>query len=196
LTVSELRSILTDDVLQAAESLVGAELLRGGLRAQIVETEAYRGEDDPACHAFRGPTPRNQIMFGEPGIAYVYFNYGVHWMLNVCCHEPGRAAAILIRAAEPLQGLEEMRGRRDRTRVEELLSGPGKLACAFGITGQDNGLNLLDESSPLRLIPRIAVPRVLSAPRIGIAQGKRHDLPWRFLDAERLKWASRPRPSS
>ena len=161
------------------------------MRARIVEAESYRAEDDPASHAYRGETPRNRIMYGEVGIAYVYFNYGVHWMLNVIAHEPGRAAGILIRAAEPLQGLEAMRANRGPVKDRELLSGPGKLAQAFGITGADNGLDLLDESSSLRLYPREGDVRIVATPRIGIAEGKGHELPWRFIDADRLEWCSR-----
>ncbi len=194
MTDSELLELLRIDVLEGAKALLGAELRRGDLRARIVETEAYRAEDDPACHAYRSRTARNEVMFGEPGFAYVYFNYGVHWMLNVCAHEPGRAAAVLVRAGRPLEGLDEMRDHRGPVNDRNLLSGPGKLAKAFGITGSDNGLNLLDPSSPLRIVPRTMSVHVVAGPRIGIAEGKGHELPWRFLDADALEWVSRPQP--
>jgi DNA-3-methyladenine glycosylase len=160
------------------------------LQARIVEVEAYRS-DDPACHAFNGRTPRTEVMFGPSGTAYVYFNYGVHWMLNVVCHEPGDPAAVLIRAAKPLAGLDEMRARRGVTKDRDLLSGPGKLAKAFGITGADNGLDLFGFSD-LRLLPaEESVTNVVASPRVGIAEGKWHDVPWRFMDGDALEWASR-----
>lgn len=191
MTDLELRAILDRDVLEAGPALLGSVLVRGGMKARIVETEAYRAEDDPASHAYRGETRRNRVMFGRAGIAYVYFNYGVHWMLNVCAHEHGRAAAVLIRAAEPLEGLEEMRTNRNRVPDHGLLSGPGKLAKAFGITGEDNGIDLFDPASSLRLLARDGEVRVLATTRVGITRGKGDELPWRYLDADRLIWCSR-----
>ncbi len=134
-------------------------------------------------------------MFGPSGHAYVYFNYGVHWMLNVTAHAEGFAAAVLIRAAKPVQGQELMGMRRPKARVErDLLSGPGKLAAAFALTGAQNGLDLLSESSALRLEPGALVHRIVSGPRIGLTPGKGDNLPWRFADAESLDWVSRPFP--
>jgi DNA-3-methyladenine glycosylase len=196
LTPLELRALLDEDVLVAAEALIGAQLVKGEMRAQIVEAEAYRGSDDPASHAFRGPTPRNRVMYQGSGLAYVYFNYGVHWMLNVSIYQTGRPGGVLIRAAEPIAGLDQMSLNRPSERPEDLLSGPGKLTKAFGITGADNFIDLLDPSAPLHILPRSESPRIITGPRIGIAEGKGHLLPWRFLDADRLKWASKPRPSS
>jgi DNA-3-methyladenine glycosylase len=193
-TSEELRDLLRRDVVAAAPALLGAILVRGELRARIVETEAYRA-DDPACHAYRKTTMRNMVLFGEPGRAYVYLNYGMHWMLNVSAHESGEAAGILIRAAEPLEGLEQMRANRGGVPDQELLSGPGKLAKAFGITRDENDLDLLSVESHLRILPSPSpVGRVLAGPRIGIAEGKGHEIPWRFMDAERLAWVSKPRP--
>lgn len=189
----DLLNILRADVVEGAKALLGSTLVRGELRAQIVEVEAYRASDDPASHAFRGLTPRNQVMFGEPGLAYVYFSYGVHWMLNVTAHTEGDAAAVLVRAAKPLAGIEIMRERRGVARDHDLLSGPGKLTQAFAITGKDNGLNLLDPSASLYLIPPTAAVSVLCGPRIGIAEGKGHETLWRFVDADLVAWASRPR---
>jgi DNA-3-methyladenine glycosylase len=192
LTREQLFQALEGDVLSACEALLGWHLVRGPRRARIVEVEAYRS-DDPGSHAFRGKTNRNQIMYGAPGRAYVYFNYGVHWMLNVTAHEEGDAAAILVRAAEPLEGRESMYEHRPRAvKDEELLSGPGKLAAAFEITGVDNGSNLLDPSSELRIEPGEPVSKVLSGMRVGLATGKGDELPWRFVDAEKLRWISRP----
>ena len=186
-----LSHVLGLNVLQAAEALVGSTLVRGGRKARIVETEAYRAEDDPACHAYRRRTARNETMWGAPGRAYVFLNYGMHWMLNVSAHEPGRAAAVLVRAAQPLEGLDEFREARPGVADLDLLRGPGKLCRAFGITRADDGTDLLDALSDLRLEPGDPTPLV-SGPRIGIAVGQ--DLPWRFADASRLQWVSKPVP--
>jgi DNA-3-methyladenine glycosylase len=192
-TLDEIAEALARDVLEAAPLLLGSVLVRGSRRARIVEVEAYRAEGDPGCHAHRGMTRRNQVMFDRPGLAYVYFNYGVHWMLNVVAHQPGSAAAILVRAAEPLEGLEEMKLLRPKARrIEDLLSGPGKLAAAFSITGEDNGLDLLSGDSPLRIEPGMTVERIVTGPRIGLAPGKGDELPWRYADAARLAFVSKP----
>lgn len=184
--------ILDADVLKGAKALLGWHLVRGSRRARIVEVEAYRS-DDPGCHAFRGRTPRNEVMFGPPGIAYVYFNYGVHWMLNVTAHSHGDPAAILVRAAEPLEGLEEMFARRPKAKKpEDLLSGPGKLAAAFDITSSDYGVNLLDHGSVLRLEPGAPPKRIKKGLRVGLAKGKGELLEWRFVDGDALRWLSEP----
>ena len=169
-------------------------MVRGEMRARIVETEAYRGSDDPACHAYRKTAMRNMVLFGPPGLAYVYFNYGMHWMLNVSAHPEGDAAGILIRAAEPLAGIELMRANRPNVPDRELLNGPGKLAKAFGITKEENGIDLLHPGSPLRIETAVPAPQIVTGPRVGIAEGKGHETPWRFMDADRLEWVSRPRP--
>ena len=190
----DLTALLSQDVLRASRALLGGTLVRGGRRARIVETEAYRAEDDPACHAYRRRTPRNETMWGHPGRAYVYLNYGMHWMLNVAAHEPGRAAAVLIRAAEPLAGLDEFREARPGVADRDLLNGPGKLCRAFGITRADDGVDLLDPRSDLRIeaADEDEEAPFVAGPRIGIAVGQ--DLPWRFADASRLAWVSRPVP--
>lgn len=180
---------LERDVVDAARGLLGWELSLGGLRARIVETEAYH-VDDPACHAFRGRTRRNDPLYGAPGTAYVYFTYGNHWMLNVVACPEGVAAAVLFRAAEPLAGIETFRERRVKAkRDEDLLNGPGKLAQAFGLDGTWNG-HLLLEVGGLRLEQGDMPASVLVGPRIGISQGL--ELPWRFVDGTRLRWVSRP----
>ncbi len=192
LSRKQLYDALDRDVLSACEAILGWHLVRGACRARIVEVEAYRS-DDPGSHAFRGMTKRNEVMFGVPGRAYVYFNYGVHWMLNVTAHAEGDAAAILVRAAEPLEGIDVMFARRPRARThQDLLSGPGKLAAAFAITGSDNGCDLLNEESELRLDPGGPVASILSGVRIGLAEGKGEDLPWRFADAKSQQWISKP----
>jgi DNA-3-methyladenine glycosylase len=189
-----LRRLLRHDVIHAAQALVGSILVRGNLKARIVETEAYRAEDDPACHAYRSRTIRNETMWGEPGHAYVYLNYGIHWMLNISCHEPGRAAAVLVRAAEPIEGLEEFRLARPGIADNDLLRGPGKLCKTFGITRADDGMDLLDPSSEMRLLAAEEEVPLVVGPRIGLAIGKGDDLPWRFADAARLPWVSKPVP--
>jgi DNA-3-methyladenine glycosylase len=188
------RQLFSLNVLQASASLIGAKLVRGGKIARIVEVEAYRAEDDPASHAYRGRTPRNATMWGEPGHAYIYLNYGVHWMLNISAHEPGRAAGVLIRAAEPLAGLEELRAARPGVSDHELLRGPGKLCKAFGITRADEGIDLFDPNSELRIEWTGEDVPLVSGPRIGLAKGKGDEFPWRFADATRLEWVSKPVP--
>lgn len=189
---------LRTDVLSAARLLLGWDLVMGDQRSRIVETEAYRTPDDPGCHAHRGMTPRNAVMFGLPGHAYVYFTYGNHWMLNVVAHGEQDAAAILIRAARPLEGLEEMRARRFRSqkdvRDRNLLSGPGKLCQAYGIDGSMNGWNLLGDGAALRLEPGVEVENVVVGTRIGLAIGCGEELPWRFCDGDNLDWISKPLP--
>ena len=143
-----------------------------GLRAaRIVEVEAYLGERDPASHAFRGPTPRTTVMFGRPGVAYVYLIYGNHHCMNVVAHAPGAAGAVLLRGAEPLLGL----GEEERT-----LAGPGRLGRAFALTTAHSGLDLV--RSPLHLrawqpVPDSAVSR---SARIGIAASRTSERRWRF----------------
>lgn len=189
-----LRELLERDLHGAARRLLGCVLVRGELRARIVEVEAYDAVGDPGCHAFRGQTPRNAPMFGPPGRAYVYFTYGSHWMLNVVAYPEGQAGAILIRAARPLAGIEAMRARRPLARRDQdLLSGPGKLAAAFGLDGTLNHLDLLNPGSELRIETGEPIREVLVGPRIGLAPGKGDDLPWRYIDAREEAWASRPR---
>lgn len=143
----------------------------------IVEVEAYIGEDDPACHACRGKTRRNETMYGPPGHAYVYFTYGNHWMLNAVTEPEGFPAALLIRAIEPLHGLPLMRKRRGPNKERTLTNGPGKLTKALGINGKDNGITLRG--------PRLLIggrrPRnltVATSGRIGVSEGG--EAPWRF----------------
>lgn len=191
---AQLLEALRASATQGARALLGWHLVLGELRARIVETEAYSGAGDPGCHAHRGLTPRNRAMFGPPGLAYVYFTYGNHWMLNVVAEADGSGGAVLLRAAEPIAGLEAMRARRPKARRDEdLLSGPGKLAAAYGIDQRSYGIDLLN-GEPLRLEPGRAPWSVAVGPRIGLAEGKGDDLPWRFADASSLRWVSRPHP--
>ena len=158
-----------------ARQLIGVTVLVGGVGGRIVETEAYDGED-PASHAYSGPTERNFAMFGPPAHAYVYRSYGIHWCLNFVCMEEGHGAGVLIRALEPVTGLDTMRERRG-TRDDWLLcSGPGKLCQALGVTRALNGASLA--AAPFELAPAPIGIEVVSGPRIGIS--KAVDVPWRF----------------
>lgn len=166
-----------------ARALIGATLYIDGVGGRIVETEAYDRED-PASHSFAGPTARNAAMFGPPGHAYVYRSYGIHWCLNVVCREAGHGAGVLIRALEPIAGLERMAERRGLARpgpVDSrlLCAGPGRLGQALGVTHALNGLAL--DAPPFAVsAPEPAMPEaaVLVGPRIGITRAA--DVPWRF----------------
>jgi DNA-3-methyladenine glycosylase len=171
-----------------ARDLVGTLLVRAdeGLCARIVEVEAYR-QDDPACHAHGGQTARNAPLFGAPGHAYVYFTYGMHWCMNTVTGAVGQGQGCLLRAAEPLEGLERMRARRPAARRDrELLRGPARLAQAFGLDGSWSGVDLCD-GGPLYLADDDARPPVEATPRTGVAVAA--DVPWRFV-VPGSPWAS------
>ncbi len=170
--------------LEVAAALLGKVLVhdtRDGITAGvIVEAEAYSGEDDPACHAAPGPTPRNAPLYGEPGIAYVYLNYGIHSLVNAVTEPAGHPAAVLIRALDPLEGLPLMHARRDTAGRAvpdvQLCRGPGNLTRALGITLRDNRRDLT--GGALRIEDRgVRVPGIAWGPRIGIRVGV--DRPWR-----------------
>ena len=158
-----------------ARELIGAVVLIDGVGGRIVETEAYDRED-PASHAFSGPTERNAAMFGPPAHAYVYRSYGIHWCLNFVCREEGHGAGVLIRAIEPLAGLDVMRERRDAEDITALCSGPGKLCQALDVTRAFNGRPLAQPPFRLEAAPP-GLP-IIAGPRIGIS--KAMDVPWRF----------------
>jgi DNA-3-methyladenine glycosylase len=176
------REFFARDPVVVARDLLGRVLFYrtpdGLVAGRIVETEAYRGERDPASHAFRGRTARNAVMFGPAGRAYVYFSYGMHYCLNVTAEIPGTAGAVLLRALEPLAGVDLMRMRGDHGPEARLLSGPGKIGRAFGLTLDDNGRDFT--RGPLGIAAgtppsqsQIAVSR-----RIGISRAV--DSPYRF----------------
>lgn len=165
------------DTAEVARDLIGCWLLHDGVGGPLVETEAYMGMDDPASHAFRGPTPRARIMFEEVGRAYVYFSYGNHFCMNVVAHPEGKAGAVLLRALEPRAGLETMAARRGR--ADLLASGPGRLCQALGINRDQNGVDLLE--GPLRLARGTERPPVAAGPRIGISKAR--EAPLRFTQA-------------
>ncbi len=180
------------DALQAAPALLGAVLVReldGRLLAgRIVETEAYL-PDDPASHSFRGRTARNAAMFGPAGRAYVYFTYGNHFCLNIVTGPEGRGEAVLVRALEPLDGLDVMAGLRGRSQLRDLLSGPGKLCQAMAIDRALDGHPL--DRPPLRLLTDGWEPgEVVTTVRVGIRHGA--DRPWRFYPMRSREWVSRP----
>ena len=158
-----------------ARQLIGVTVLVDGVGGRIVETEAYDRED-PASHAYSGPTERNASMFGPPAHAYVYRSYGIHWCLNFVCREAGHGAGVLIRALEPGAGLDAMRVRRDADDEWLLWSGPGKLCQALGVTRALNGMPL--SAPPFELLPAPRELPVVAGPRIGIS--KAVDVPWRF----------------
>jgi DNA-3-methyladenine glycosylase len=172
-----------------AQALIGALLLVDGVGGRIVETEAYDPED-PASHSFSGPTERNAVMFGPPGRVYVYRSYGIHWCLNFVCCPAGHGAGVLIRALEPVAGLETMYARRGLEAPRSLCSGPGRLTQALGVTRAHNGMRL--DAPPFELHPRSAPVTVVSGPRIGLT--KAIDVPWRFGLAG-SPFVSRPFPS-
>ena len=187
------RSFAERDPVLVAPELLGKLLRRGPLVARIVEVEAYRGASDAASHAFRGKTARNATMFGPAGHLYVYFTYGMHWCANVVCGPDGEAAAVLIRALAPLSGLGEMQAARPAARLpRDLCNGPAKLCQALGITGTDNGADLLAPAqgrsgsgragggAPVRLLDDGTPPprRPGRGTRIGIREAT--EKRWRF----------------
>jgi DNA-3-methyladenine glycosylase len=179
------RDFFDRSVHEVAPDLIGCTLAVGPTAGVIVETEAYDA-GDPACHAFGGLTPRNEVLFGPPGMAYVYLSYGIHSLLNAVAEPEGSAAAVLIRALEPTEGIELMRERRGRP--DELCSGPGKLTQALGVGLDLNGAAITE--SPFRILePAGERPAVVSGPRIGITKGA--ELPWRYCAAG-SRFASRP----
>jgi DNA-3-methyladenine glycosylase len=169
------RAFFGRSVHEVAPDLIGATLLVNGVGGIIVELEAYH-HTEPAAHSYRGPTPRNLVMFGPPGFAYVYRSYGIHWCINFVCEQEGSASAVLIRALQPTHGLASMRRRRGLHDERSLCSGPGKLTEGLGITDKHNGLPL--DAAPMALHARIGKVEVATGLRIGIA--KAVELPWRY----------------
>jgi DNA-3-methyladenine glycosylase len=165
-------------VHEVAPELIGVTLLVDGVGGRIVEVEAY-DQEDPASHAYRGRTPRNESMFGPAGHAYVYRSYGIHWCLNLVCEDEGVPSAALVRALEPTHGLGEMRKRRGLDDSRLLASGPGRLCQALGITREHDGLPL--DRPPFELRERAAPVEVLAGTRVGITRAT--ELPWRYAEA-------------
>jgi DNA-3-methyladenine glycosylase len=197
------RSFYGRDPLEVAPDLLNKVLVHEGRAARIVEVEAYRGRDDPGSHAFRGETPRTRVMFGPPGHLYVYFSYGMHWCANAVCGRDGEAGAVLLRAGDPLEGLEAMREARPAARRDrDLCSGPAKLCQALGLdrahdgadlTSADRGVTIVDDGTAPPGDPGVST-------RIGLSAGAEH--PWRWFvpddpNVSRHRRGGRPRvPSS
>jgi len=177
------RAFYARNTIDVATALLGCEIVSftGGIKTSgiIVETEAYIGTDDPACHAHRGLTKRNRVMFGIPGVLYVYFTYGNHFMLNIVTERDGYPAAALLRAIEPQYGIEEMSKRRGTTEMTHISSGPGKLAKALAVTTSDNGTDLTGKYIYLRG-PAKRKYEIMVSTRIGIGEGGSDKL-WRFF---------------
>lgn len=168
--------------VEVAPRLLNALLAVGGRVGRIVEVEAYAGSEDAASHAYRGVTPRTASMFGEAGTLYTYLSYGVHVCANVSTGPIGSGQAVLLRAVEPLDGLDGMRRARPAAREEvDLGNGPGKLCAALGITLEHDGVDVCDPSSPVRLLSDGTEPpdEPLRTPRIGITRAT--ERPWRFV---------------
>src|SRR4051812_3913874 len=182
------RTFFARSVHEAAPDLIGATLLVNGVGGVIVEVEAYH-HTDPAAHSFRGPTPRNNVMFGPPGFVYVYRSYGIHWCVNFVCEKAGSASAVLIRALQPTHGIAAMRGRRGLHDERSLCSGPGKLTEALAITEAHNGLPL--DAPPIALYAPLEKPEIATGIRIGIT--KAVELPWRY-GLKGSKFLSKPFP--
>jgi DNA-3-methyladenine glycosylase len=187
------RDFFARSTLEVAPQLVGKYIvhrLRKNLTlvARVVETEAYC-ENDPACHAYANclrrakglsPSGRSALLFGPPGIAYVYLNYGIHWLFNVVTEQDGVAGAVLFRAVEPVEGLREMENRRAPAAGKNLTNGPGKLTVALGITSKHNGQPLTKGDLFLASSGEEKPVVLTSGPRIGISQAK--EVPWRFYE--------------
>ena len=173
---------------EAARLLIGWTLTKDGVGGRIVETEAYHFED-PASHSFSGPTARNAVMFGPPGVIYVYRSYGIHWCMNLVCG-PVPGSAVLIRALEPTEGIDLMIARRGLEDPRLLCSGPGRLCEAMAVTREHNGLRI--DQPPFALAPGPAAD-VVVGPRIGIT--KAVDVPWRFGE-KGSRFVSKPFPRS
>ena len=176
------RAFFRRDPREVAPELLNKVLAADdGRRARIVEVEAYCGPIDPAAHTYRGQTARNASMFGEAGHFYVYFTYGMHWCANVSCGEVGEGVGVLLRAAEPLAGLDLMYAARAKARRDrDLCSGPARLAQAFGIDRQQDGIDLVSGKSGFALLDDGVAPPPdpVSGPRIGISRAVEH--PWRW----------------
>ncbi len=181
------RSFYARDSLVLAPELLNKVLVTrtdDGVRlaARIVEVEAYQGSDDAGSHAYRGMTPRTTVMFGPPGHLYVYFTYGMHWCANVVATKDGDAAAVLLRAAAPVDGIEVMRERRVKARRDrDLLAGPARLCQALGISGDHNGVDLV--RGPVRILDDGVAPPAEPgvSTRIGLSPGRGDEHPWRYF---------------
>ena len=176
------------DALEVARELIGCLFVhrtdRGAIGVRLVETEAYRGEQDPGSHGYRGETARTRVMFGPPGRLYVYFTYGMHWCANIVCGWEGTCEAVLLRAGEPVLGTDEMFRRRGVASDRLLAAGPARLAQALGIGKEHNGASLLRGGAfwcgEDELTHGYRSGEIAESVRVGLGAGKGDDLPWRF----------------
>ncbi len=165
---------------QVAPTLIGAILRHGEVAVRLTEVEAYDGASDPASHAYRGPTPRNAVMFGPPGHLYVYLSYGMHWAANVVCGPDGVASGVLLRAGEVVDGVDLARSRRGRSTDRDLARGPGRLAQALGLSRDHWGADLRS-GGDVQLHRAVIPPAVIQAgPRVGVSVEA--ERPWRFWE--------------
>ena len=169
------KSFYNQNTIKVAESLLGKYLVNNNVVGKIVETEAYLS-DDPASHSSKGKTKRNEKMFGPPGSAYIYLIYGVHSCFNVVTRPEGIGEAVLIRALEPISGINLMKKRRKTNKIKNLCSGPGKLTSSMGISKEHNGASLMEGN--LRIVDKKSKHEIISTKRIGITKGA--DLNYRF----------------
>src|SRR5215207_3629737 len=179
--------------LAVAPELLGCVVANGPVAIRLSEVAASDGANDPGSHAFSGPTPRNEVMFGPPGHLYVYFTYGMHWCANLVCGGTGEAGAVLLRAGEVISGSAVARNRRPAARSDrDLARGPARLAAALGLSRADNGVDLCEHGSAVRVLgagPN--PPHVRTGPRVGLARAA--DRPWRFwLDGDPTVSVYRP----
>jgi DNA-3-methyladenine glycosylase len=180
-------------VLEVAPDLLGAVVVCGEVRLRLTEVEAYDGANDPASHAYNGPTRRNEVMFGPPGHAYVYFTYGMHYCVNLVCGPVGQAAAVLLRAGEVVDGVSAAQERRPNSSLRDLARGPARLTMTLGIDRSLDGTDVTRRGSPIQVVggERVAAAMVRTGPRIGISRAA--ELPWRFwIDAEASVSTYRP----
>ena len=172
------------DAREVAPELLNKVLVAGERAGRIVEVEAYCGSIDPGSHTFRGPNQRNATMFGPPGLLYVYFTYGMHWCANAVCGDEGVGVAVLLRALAPVDGIDAMRAARGPTtrRDRDLCSGPAKLTQALGITGSDDGADLVTGDRDVTIVDDGTPPPddPANGVRIGLAAGKGEHFPWRW----------------
>lgn len=182
------RSFYDRPAIEVAKALLGKVVVHGECAGRIVEVEAYLGEKDPAAHAARGLTPRTKVIYGPPGHAYVYFIYGMHECLNIVAEPEGSPGCVLIRALEPLAGIEQMRARRGVTKLTDLMSGPGKLTQAMAITRELNGRDVTKGDFTVRTDGTPEPTDYLVTPRIGISVAESWEL--RFV-LNNTRYASR-----
>ena len=183
------KSFYARDALSVARDLIGCLFVRdhprGRVGVRLVETEAYRGSIDPGSHGFRGPTPRNETMFGPPGRLYVYFTYGMHWCVNVACGSVGVSEAVLLRAGEPVNGVDLMRKWRGGVDDRLLAAGPARLAQSMSIDKTQDGASLLRGGEFWCVedaeTDRYRAGEIAQTVRIGLGSGRGEDLPWRFV---------------